>query len=162
LNSPIPVAIALGSNLGDRQRHLASARARLSALLDAFCLSSFYETEPVGVSMPQGAFLNAAGTGTTTLAPEALLDRLQAIEREHGRMRPFANAPRTLDLDLILYGELIVNGPSLTVPHPRFRDRRFVLAPLAEIAADWRDPVTHLTVADLLARLPPEPRAPRR
>ena len=101
---------------------------------------------------PQPRYLNAAAVGKTDLSPRVLLDALLAIERERGRERPHANAPRTLDLDLILLGELVVDEPGLVVPHLRFRDRRFVLGPLASIAPDLRDPVSGLTVRELLRR----------
>jgi 2-amino-4-hydroxy-6-hydroxymethyldihydropteridine diphosphokinase len=97
--------------------------------------------------------LNAALTARTALEPLALLDLLLDIEREAGRRRPFPNAPRTLDLDLILYGDRIIDAPSLRVPHARFRERRFVLEPLNEIAADWVDPETGKTVRELLEGL---------
>jgi 2-amino-4-hydroxy-6-hydroxymethyldihydropteridine diphosphokinase len=107
----------------------------------------------VGVG-PQPRFLNAAAVGECALAPRDLLDALLAVELAFGRERPYAGAPRTLDLDLILYDGAIISEPGLVVPHPRFRDRRFVLEPLVEIAPDWIDPVTQLTVATLLKRLP--------
>jgi 2-amino-4-hydroxy-6-hydroxymethyldihydropteridine diphosphokinase len=94
-------------------------------------------------------FLNAAAVGETDLPARALLDELLAIERRFGRDRPYPGAPRTLDLDLILYGDSIIGEEGLIVPHPRFRERRFVLAPLAEIAPDWVDPVTGRTIRDL-------------
>ena len=101
----------------------------------------------------QPAYLNAVGAGESDLAPDEILRRLQAIERAAGRTRPYPNAPRTLDLDLVLSGDEILETEDLQVPHPRFRERRFVLGPLATIAADLADPVTGLTVRDLLARL---------
>jgi 2-amino-4-hydroxy-6-hydroxymethyldihydropteridine diphosphokinase len=149
---PVPVAIALGSNLGDRAAHLAYAVERLSAVLDGVRVSNAHETAPVGVG-DQPPFLNAAIAATTVLPARPLLDTLLAIERDRGRARPFAGAPRTLDLDLILHGDAVVDEPGLQVPHPRFRARRFVLAPLAEVAPEMRDPLTGLTVRELLARV---------
>jgi 2-amino-4-hydroxy-6-hydroxymethyldihydropteridine diphosphokinase len=150
---PTVVAIALGSNLGDRAAHLAFALDRLHPVLDQLRISTFVNTEPVGVGS-QPTFLNAAAVGHVTLGPRDLLEVLLAIERARGRERPFPNAPRTLDLDLILYGEAIISQPGLTIPHPRFRERAFVLGPLVEIAADLRDPVTGRTVGELWERLP--------
>jgi 2-amino-4-hydroxy-6-hydroxymethyldihydropteridine diphosphokinase len=114
-------------------------------------VSSVHETEPVGVEgPPQPPFLNAAVVAETSIPPRALLHRLLGIERRAGRTRPYPGAPRTLDLDLILYGDERIEEPGLIVPHPRFRDRLFVLEPLAELAPAWRDPVTGETVAALL------------
>jgi 2-amino-4-hydroxy-6-hydroxymethyldihydropteridine diphosphokinase len=149
----IPVAVALGSNLGDRREHLAHGVRALSLHLSNLETSDFIETVAADVAPDHPRYLNAAVVGTTMLSPRELLDRLMAIEKERGRQRPFPMAPRTLDLDLILYGSRIIDEPGLTVPHPRFRARRFVLAPLAEIAPEWRDPVSGLTVAELLRRL---------
>jgi 2-amino-4-hydroxy-6-hydroxymethyldihydropteridine diphosphokinase len=148
----IPVAIALGSNLGDRAAHLAFALERLRPSVPHLRIARFIETDPVGVD-PQPVFLNGAVAGSTDLSPRAFLDVLLAIERERGRERPFQGAPRTLDLDLVLYGNRIISEPGLAVPHPRFRERAFVLAPLAEIAGDMVDPVTGLTVGELWQRL---------
>ena len=146
----VAAAIALGSNLGDRRAHLDYAVRRLSEFLRDLRVSSYIDTEPVGLPPAAPPFLNAAAVGETTLSPRALLDALLDIERARGRERPFVNAPRTLDLDLVLFGDAVVEEPGLTVPHPRFRGRRFVLEPLAEIAPDWIDPVTGKTVAELL------------
>ena len=144
----VPVAIALGSNQGDRDRTIRDAIGALDEQLANLRVSTLYDTEPVGVG-PQPRFLNAAATGETSLSARDLLDLLLAIERRLGRERPFPGAPRTLDLDLILYGDAIINEPDLIVPHPRFRERAFVLGPLAEIAADWKDPVSERTVEEL-------------
>jgi 2-amino-4-hydroxy-6-hydroxymethyldihydropteridine diphosphokinase len=148
------VAVALGCNVGDRRAHLDHAVSRLRRLLADVRVSSYHDTVPVGVSGPQAMFLNAAVVGDTTLTARALLDALLAIEQEQGRKRPYANAPRTLDLDLILMGDLVVSESGLVVPHPRFRERRFVLEPLAEVGAELSDPVTGRTVGELLLDLP--------
>lgn len=145
----VTVAIALGSSLGDRQTHLAYAQERLARWLDDYRASSIIETQPVEVVGEQTCFLNAVVVGTTALSARELLTTLHTIERERGRERIIRNAPRTLDLDLILYGNAIVVEPDLVVPHPRFRDRRFVLDPLAEVAPELVDPVSGLTVAAL-------------
>lgn len=149
-----PVAIAFGSNLGDRERTLRAAAAALGDAVHDLRLSTFHETEPVGVG-DQPRFLNAAATGRTALSAGDLLATLRDVEARFGRERPYAGAARTLDLDLILYGDAIIDEPGLTVPHPRFRERRFVLQPLAEIAADWTDPVSGRTVDGLLRALRP-------
>ncbi len=153
--APTRVAIALGANLGDREGQLQQAVDALRTLLDDVAVSSFHDTAPVGVPLPQPNYLNAAVTGLTRLPPRVLLARLLDIERTLGRARPHANAPRTIDLDLILYGDVQLDEPALTIPHSRFRGRGFVLAPLAEIAPSMVDPATGLTVEALLRRLAP-------
>jgi 2-amino-4-hydroxy-6-hydroxymethyldihydropteridine diphosphokinase len=136
--------------VGDREGYLRAAIAALQPSLQRLRVSTFHDTAPVGVG-PQPTFLNAAAVGETSLSARALLDTLLAVERDCGRERPFPGAPRTLDLDLIFYDDAIIDeGPTLIVPHPRFRERRFVLEPLGEIAPDWRDPVTGKTVEELL------------
>ncbi len=151
----VPVAVALGSNLGDRDAQLDEAEDRLAALLSGAVASGRYETASVGGPPGAPTFLNEVVVGTTLLSPRSLLEALHAIEEAAGRERPFVNAPRTLDLDLILYGDFVIDEPDLQVPHPRFRDRAFVLQPLAEVAGDWVDPVSGHSVQDLLEHLPP-------
>lgn len=148
------VAIALGSNLGDRRAAIAYAARHLADFVSNLQLSELIETEPEGEGLEQQPlYLNAVATGTTTLGPRELLDALVRIERAMGRERPFHGAPRTLDLDLILLGDEIVHEAGLDVPHPRFRERFFVLGPLAGIAPDLVDPVTGLRIGELLKRL---------
>jgi 2-amino-4-hydroxy-6-hydroxymethyldihydropteridine diphosphokinase len=146
----VRVAVALGSNLGERDATLADAAAALRGVISGLRLSSTHETAYVGAGAPQPAYLNAVAVGETALGARALLEALLETERQFGRERPYPDAPRTLDLDLILYEMEIIDEPGLVVPHPRFRQRRFVLEPLAEIAADWIDPVTGRTIDELL------------
>lgn len=148
----IPVAIALGSNVGNRAAHLEWAVSRLREFIDGLTLSAQIETAPEGVA-PQPDFLNAAAIGHTALAPRDLLARLLVLEAERGRLRTTTGEPRTLDLDLILYGNLVIDEPGLAVPHPRFHERAFVLKPLAEIAPGWVDPRSGKTIAELAGAL---------
>jgi 2-amino-4-hydroxy-6-hydroxymethyldihydropteridine diphosphokinase len=150
----VRVAIALGANLDNPRAHIDRAVTALRSLLDGLVVSSIITTAPEDVSEPQPDYLNAAAVGETTLPARELLARLHAIEAEAGRTRSTRNAARTLDLDLILYGDAVIDEAGLVVPHPRFRSRRFVLAPLAEIAPELRDPATGLSVRTLLERLP--------
>jgi 2-amino-4-hydroxy-6-hydroxymethyldihydropteridine diphosphokinase len=148
------VAIALGSNLGDRRAAFVFAAERLAPFITNLQLSDLIETEPDGAGLQdQPLYLNAVVIGETSLTARALLDEMLGIERAFGRDRPFPAAPRTLDLDLILLGDEVIHEPGLEVPHPRFRERFFVLGPLAEIAADMVDPVTGLRVGELLRNL---------
>ncbi len=151
--------IGLGSNLGDRQAHLDFAVAALSNTpgVRLQALSSYRETPPVGGPSGQGAFLNAAAAIETTLNPIQVLLLLQSIEADAGRLRKARWGERTLDLDLLLFGDLLLDLPNLKVPHPLFALRRFVLAPLAEIGADVLDPLTKRSVKQLLANLDRRP-----
>lgn len=150
--SDVPVAFALGSNLGPRERHLVEAATRLTQFTRDLRISTFIETAPVGVGA-QPHFLNAAAIGRTKLSARALLEAMLSIEADLGRVRTAPGAARTVDLDLVLYGSEVIDEPGLVVPHPRFRERGFVLIPLVEIAPTWRDPVTGLSVSELRARL---------
>jgi 2-amino-4-hydroxy-6-hydroxymethyldihydropteridine diphosphokinase len=132
----VTVAIALGSNLGDRELHLNQAVQELRALLTDVRVSSFINTAPVDVLEPQPDYLNAVVVGCTTFGPRELLNALLAIEHSHARERATPKAARTLDLDLILYGDQVIHEPGLQVPHPRFREREFVIGPLREIAPE--------------------------
>ena len=112
-------------------------------------VSTFHDTAPVGVG-EQPRFLNAVAVGRTSLSPRELLHALLQLERDCGRERPYPGAARTLDLDLILYGDRVIEEEGLSVPHPRFRERRFVLEPLAEVAPDWIDPVTGRSIKEMI------------
>ncbi|MEE2635746.1 MAG: 2-amino-4-hydroxy-6-hydroxymethyldihydropteridine diphosphokinase [Acidobacteriota bacterium] len=146
------VAVALGSNLGDRVAHLDYAVARLGRLLSDVVVSTLIATPPEHAA-DEPMFLNGAVVGVTDIAPTPLLDALLAIEHDRGRVRSYQGAPRTLDLDLVLHGELMVESARLSLPHPRFRTRTFVLEPLVEIAPSMVDPVTGKTVQQLLNSL---------
>jgi 2-amino-4-hydroxy-6-hydroxymethyldihydropteridine diphosphokinase len=147
------VAVAFGSNVGDRRAHILTAATAVAGLLDGFTLSPIIETLPVGAGLERDPlYLNAAGVGRSTRPVRALFEALRAIEQAGGRLRPYPGAPRTLDLDLVLFGAAVLEEPDLQVPHPRFRERLFVLEPLASVAPDLRDPVSGLTVAQLLAK----------
>lgn len=145
------VVIAVGSNLGDRHAAIRFAVDRLQPLITDLALSSIVETEPEGPGTEhQPLYLNAVLVGDTSMGARELLDQLLAIESDFGRQRPSPGAARTLDLDLVLLGDEILDQPGLHVPHPRFRERFFVLGPLAEVAPDLRDPVTGLKIWELL------------
>ena len=137
---------------------MRSAIAALGQLGTMGAVSSLYETEPVG-TISQPDFLNAVIELRTSLSPEQLLAALLRIEQEHGRDRSAGppKGPRTLDLDLLAYDDLVMDTPSLTLPHPALAERRFVLVPLAEIAQRWRHPGSGKTASQLLAELPDAP-----
>ena len=146
--------IALGSNLGDREGTLHSAIAALRQLGSVDAISSFYETAPVGL-VEQPDFLNAVVALRTALSPQELMAALLRIEQQHGRDRSVSvpKGPRTLDLDLLSYGDVVMETPTLTLPHPSLAERRFVLVPLTEIAPQWRHPLSGKTAAILLSEL---------
>jgi len=147
-----PVFLGLGSNLGDREAALEGALGRLGERgFRVTRRSSLWLTEPVG-GPPQGLFLNAVAEGDTALRPEALLEACLATEREMGRVRVERNGPRTIDVDVLFFGDERRSSPGLVIPHPRLHERRFVLEPLAEIAPGFVHPVLGLTVRELLAR----------
>ena len=136
---PYSIAIALGSNLGDRARNLREAVRELTKIIGVVRLSTIRETEPVDAPPPN--FLNMVITGHTSLSPEALLEKLQAIENRLGRRRGIRNAPRTIDLDLIFHSANVRRSKALTLPHPRYRERAFVIEPLREVwVSDYRVP----------------------
>jgi 2-amino-4-hydroxy-6-hydroxymethyldihydropteridine diphosphokinase len=134
------VLIALGSNLGDRALFLRRAISSLRNVIHVVRVSSFIETDPVAAPPPK--YLNAVVAGYTELSPSALLDALHEIESRLGRRRSTRNAPRVIDLDLILHSANLLRTRSLTLPHPRYLDREFVLGPLREFKLHWRDPAT--------------------
>ncbi len=154
IDARIPVAIGLGGNIGDAETCVRSAVDRLlvEAWLSDIRVSSLYRTEPWG-EPNQPEFVNAAMTATTDWTAEQILDRLHAIENEYGRVRNKRYGPRTLDLDLILLGDQCIESSRTSVPHPEYRRRAFVLAPLAEIAPDWLDPITGYKIEQLWADL---------
>jgi 2-amino-4-hydroxy-6-hydroxymethyldihydropteridine diphosphokinase len=146
--------VALGSNLGDREQTLRSAVAALRQLGSVEAISSFYETAPVGL-VEQPDFLNAVVALRIALPPQELMTALLRIEQQHGRDRSASvpKGPRTLDLDLLSYGDVVIESPTLTLPHPSLAERRFVLEPLMEIAPHWRHPVSGKSAAILLSEL---------
>jgi 2-amino-4-hydroxy-6-hydroxymethyldihydropteridine diphosphokinase len=144
------IYLALGSNLGDRLQHLKDALARLpKAGIEVVAVSSVYETKAM-YKTDQPDFYNIAIEARSDALPRVLLRRLQAIERGLGRRRMMANGPRTIDIDILLYGRFVIHTAELHVPHPRMQERRFVLEPLAEIAPDLRHPVSKHSIAELL------------
>lgn len=147
------VYISLGSNLGDRTANLRTAIGKLCELGNLVAVSSFYETEPVEVT-DQPWFLNCAVGLKTELMPRQFLSKLLKIERQMGRRRMRPKGPRTIDIDILLFGNSIVHTPKLNVPHPAMHQRRFVLQPFSEIAPDVRHPVFKRKISELLEALP--------
>ena len=152
-SAPCKACIALGANIGELLRQIEAGFIALAALPHTRMLlrSSLYRSAPVGYA-DQPDFINAVAIIETSLAPHALLDALLNIERVNGRVREFPNAPRTLDLDIVLYGDSVVHDPGLTIPHARMLERAFVMVPLAEVAPDMQVPGRG-TVRELAARV---------
>ncbi len=155
------IYLSLGSNLGDRAANLRAALARLAELGEVRSVSDVYETEPVDVR-EQPWFLNCVVEVITTLMPMQLLARLQQIELDLGRRRLRAKGPRTLDIDILLFGRFVVDSPKLVIPHPAMHQRRFVLMPLMDIAPDLRHPVLRRSMRELIGALPPTGQKVRR
>jgi 2-amino-4-hydroxy-6-hydroxymethyldihydropteridine diphosphokinase len=150
---PAKVALALGSNLGDRPAALRTVIAKLAPYVAVTQISPVYETAAAYIT-DQPTFLNAALTGETKLTPLALLWSLKELEMEIGRQPTFHYGPRLIDIDIIFYGDTMIDTAELILPHPRVSEREFVLRPLADIAPGWKHPLSGLTVAAMLERLP--------
>lgn len=148
----VRVYLSLGSNLGDRKANLEKALQLLGERLDIERVSSLYETEPVGYAA-QPLFLNAVCRAQTDLGPLQLLSLVKGIEASLGRVPSFPNAPRPIDLDIIFHGDLIMQTPELTIPHPRLEERAFVLIPLLELDAALVHPGSGERISDLVARV---------
>jgi len=150
------IYLSLGSNIGDREANLRAALERLPRPgLGLLRVSPIYETEPLDYT-DQRWFLNLVAEAETSLLPMQLLAHTAKIERELGRVRTVAKGPRTIDIDILLYGNAVVRTVRLEVPHPRMAERRFVLAPLSDLAPDLRHPVSRSTVREMLEAAPPE------
>lgn len=144
--------VALGGNQGDRLAHLERAVSEMAKSVTVTALSKIYETEPLGFA-DQPWFLNAVVAVDTELSARALLAILQEIELKLGKATPFLNGPRTLDLDMLLYGDEVIDGPTLVVPHPRMHERAFVLRPLADVAGHVVHPTIGKAIRELLIEL---------
>ena len=149
---PIPIALALGSNIGDRLTALRNALEALTPYIQITATSPVYETAAAYVT-DQPPFLNAVVTGTTLIAPLALLWNIKRLETGLGRAPTFRYGPRSVDIDILFYGDQIVNLPELQIPHPRMAEREFVMKPLVDITPSWIHPVSGLSATEMLQNI---------
>ncbi|MDO8691827.1 MAG: 2-amino-4-hydroxy-6-hydroxymethyldihydropteridine diphosphokinase [Dehalococcoidia bacterium] len=144
----VQVLLGLGSNLGDREGNIRAALARLGAVMVVEKVSSFYETDPIGY-LDQPSFINIVCLVSAELSPLGILDLAKTIEEQMGRKPNFRNGPRLIDVDILSYGDLVLDTEELTIPHPRLSERSFVLVPLSEISPDWRHPTLAKTALEM-------------
>ena len=144
----VQVLLGLGSNLGDREGNIREALARLRAVMAVEKVSSLYETDPVGY-LDQPSFVNMVCLASTEQSPIVLLSLVKSIEEQMGRERGFRHGPRLIDIDILAYGDLVLETEELTIPHPRLAERAFVLAPLSEMLPDWRHPKLAKTASEM-------------
>lgn len=152
MSKPGLIYLSTGSNLGNREQNLNNALAALADFFAVSAVSSLYETEPWGYA-DQPAFLNQVIAGSTPLSPAELFVSIKRIESGLGRTPTFRYGPRLIDIDILAYGDLVLDTPDLVIPHPRLQERAFVLVPLAEIAPRWMHPVLHRSVKSLLEKV---------
>jgi 2-amino-4-hydroxy-6-hydroxymethyldihydropteridine diphosphokinase len=150
---PEKIVLALGANMGNRMATLKAATEQLKSIVKITATSPVYETQAAYI-VDQPVFLNATVMGETVLEPLELLKALKNLEKDLGRVETIRNGPRVIDIDILFYGDRILQADELTLPHPRMSEREFVLRPLADIASDLKHPVSGETIAEMLARVP--------
>lgn len=159
MTAPEPVVyLGLGTNVGDREQNLGRALEFLGKKISALRRAPLYETKAVGF-VDQANFLNTVVAGQTTILPEELLQFVKQIEKAVGRVERFHWGPREIDIDILFYGDQVIDSPDLTIPHPRLTERDFALQPLFDLNPNFVHPGNHQTVADLLAAIPPQARS---